>query len=226
MKKAISTIITLLIATCAFAQLTNVKDTVFASIPVNGSMTITDTLFNFGTTDISLTWNVDPNSYVAPGHTGISVCFFPGACYLYDYTVRTSIIPPSSAAIMMLTWEIDATAAVGSTSYVILNTDIGGGKDLVRKITATGTVSVEDADLPSIKFFPQPAADVLHVEMPQVEASKIEIVNLGGAVINSTPTFGSSNVEISLRDVSAGLYILNIYDAENKVITRRKITKN
>lgn len=226
MKKIIISVVMLLIANYSFAQFTNVKDTIFATMPVNSTLTIPDTLFNLGTTAIPIQWNVGTSTFIAPGHSGVSVCSFPGACYIFDNTVHNVTVNPSSALTFLLSWEVDATAAIGSTSYVIFNTNINGGKDLVWEITVVGPSSTEELNIQSIKVYPLPFADILNVEIPDIKSSKIEIVNISGLVVNTTPTFGNQNTELSINNLSSGLYFLNIFDAENKIIVRKKIIKN
>jgi hypothetical protein len=230
MKKIIFNAIILFVANYSFGQFTNVKDTVFATMPVNSELSITDTLFNFGTTAIPIQWNVSSSTIIAPGHSGVSVCSFPGACYNFDTTVHTETVNPSSKLLFILTWSVAATAQPGSTSYVILNTNIGGGKDLVRKIRVSGnplSVSMEEfSNVQSIKLYPIPSTDILNVEMPDIKSSKIEIINSCGSVVSTTPTYGNLKAEIGLNNLNAGLYIVNIYNAENTIVARRKINKN
>jgi len=227
MKKIITSVVLLLIAKYSFAQFTNVKDTVFSTMSIKSEKTIWDTLFNFGSTAIPFTWNLSTSTIIAPGHSGISICSFPGACYAFDNTVHSEIANPSSSLTLALTWKIDSTAAIGSTSYVVLNTNINGGKDLVRKITVVGNpLSTEVLNFQSIKIYPMPFADILNVEIPNIKSSKIEIVNISGLVVNTTPTLGNEKTELSISNLSSGLYFLNIFDAENKIIVRKKIIKN
>lgn len=226
MKKIIISVFILLIAKYSFAQFTNVKDTVFATMPINSTLTIPDTLFNLGATDIPIQWNVGTSTFVAPGHSGVSVCSFPGACHNFNNDIHSEIVPSSSTLIFLLSWEVDATAAIGSTSYVILNTNINGGKNLVRKITVSGPLSTEELYVQSIKVYPIPSTDILNVEIPDKKSSKIEIVNISGLVVNATPTFGKQKTELSISNLNPGLYFLNIFDAENKIIVRKKIIKN
>jgi hypothetical protein len=232
MKKIIFLLLMSLVAKYSFGQITNIKDTIFATMSINSSLTIKDTMFNFGTTDIPVQWNVCNSSTIAPGHSGVSICSFPGACYNFDTTVHTVTVNQSSALTFFLSWDVDATAAPGSISYVKVNTDIGGGKDIVWKITVNGAVggtltslSKNELDV-EIKMYPIPTTDFLNVEMPDIKASKIEIINMCGLVVNTTATYGNPKTEISLNNLNPGLYIVNIYNAENIIVARRKITKH
>lgn len=233
MKKIIYSTLVVLLANISIAQITNIKDTIFATMSVNSSRTISDTLFNFGTSAIPVKWNVSTSSIIAAGHSGASICSFPGACYNFDNTVHTVTVNPSGALTFLLSWEVDATAAAGSISYVTVNTDIGGGKDIVWKIRVPGTsggsltsLSEKELDVESIKLYPIPSVDILTVEIPGIKASKIEIITSCGLVVHTTPTYSNSKTEINLNDLNTGLYIVNIYNAENEVVARRKIIKN
>lgn len=226
MKKNILTIALLTFANLAFAQFTNVKDTIFATMPINSSKSIWDTLENFGGAAIPFSWNLSTSTIIAPGHSGVSVCSFPGACYPFDNMPHSEVANPNSILLFSLTWEIDATAAIGSTSYVVLNTDINGGKNLVRKITAVGPSSTESLEIPSIKLYPTPCYDVLNIELSDIYDSKIEITNTLGLVVNTITTSGKLKTEIAVDNLMPGLYLVNIYNTNNTILARKKMIKN
>lgn len=225
MKKVIFTIFAGITAISSYAQI-SVKDTVFATMPTNSEKGIDDTLINTGNFDVPVEWLVSPSSIVAPGHSGVAICFLPGQCYGYDNSIHNDTVYKSAAAIIKLDWKMDATTAKGSTSYIILNTDISGGKDLVIAVTAGNPLSTDQLDAQAFNIYPQPAADILNVEVPYAKTSKVEIVNISGAIVKATPTNGNPKTEINIGNLNTGLYFVHIYNNENKIIARKKISKN
>lgn len=210
----------------AFAQLSNVKDTVFVTIPFNSSQTFSDTLFNFGNIAVPIQWSVSNTSTIAPGHSGISICAFPGGCYPFDNTVHSAVINTSTALVFLLSWQVNATAMIGSKSYVIIHTNIDGGKDIVWDITVEGaTSSLEEFDEETLHLFPIPVADVLNLETTGLNMSKVEISTVFGKMMRSIALDKTDTTQIPLTDLPTGTYFVCIYDTDNKLLTRKKFVK-
>jgi hypothetical protein len=227
MKKIAFTILVGLAAISSNAQISVSSDTVFTTMAPSSSASGYIFLLNLGNVNIPVQWSVSPSSIIAPGHTGISVCFLPtGGCNVFSYNVFNDVVNVSGSANLFVTWEVDSTAANGSTSYVTVNTDINGGKDLVYVFTALTALSTEQLDEQLFKVYPQPTSDLLNIELPNNTTSRIEIVNMQGAVVNSTAINGNLRTELSLNDLSTGLYFVNFYNAENMITARKKIIKN
>jgi hypothetical protein len=224
MRKIILSICTLICGLEASSQITT-KDSVSGIIPINATGYVLDTLFNTGTSDVSVEWLVSPSSVVASGHSPVGICFLPGACYAFDNSVRNDVVTKGTASLYQLDWKIEPTAVQGSTSYVVVTTDISGGKDIVFKVVAGAPLSITELENSKVNVYPLPANDVLNIEMPNINASKLEIVNLSGASVLSLNNLNSNPTKVNIQDLSAGLYFLNIYNAENKIIARKKISK-
>lgn len=80
---------------------------------------------------------------------------------------------------------------------------------------------------PSFKLFPSPAKDYVYLELDEVENTKrlhFKIMDLSGKVFVEKSSFNQDLISINVMDLSSGIYILQVVDAENSLILRRKIT--
>lgn len=86
------------------------------------------------------------------------------------------------------------------------------------------TLSTSSLDLSTVKLFPNPATDLVHVSNNISEEVSLEIFNvLGKSVfISSKNTFNQINIDLSNFD--SGIYIVRISSNENSV-TQRLIVK-
>jgi Secretion system C-terminal sorting domain len=227
MKKIVLTFFLGLTAICTNAQISVSSDTVFTSVPPGSPTSNYIFLLNLGNVNIPVQWSVSPSSVIAPGHSGVSVCFLPdGGCNAFSYNIFNNVLNVSGSANLFVTWAVDSTAVNGSTSYITINTDINGGKDLVYVFTAQTVLSTPELDEQAYKVYPLPASDVLNIEFPDNKTSRIELVNIQGAIVNSITINGDVRTEVNLNDLSTGLYFVNFYNAENMIIARKKVIKN
>lgn len=82
---------------------------------------------------------------------------------------------------------------------------------------ATGIIEVLKSDL---KLYPNPAAEVLHVDLEGISDYRIRILDLGGRVMKASKTgVGFNSLSLSLEEIPVGYYILEI-QTQNEHITR------
>ena len=86
-------------------------------------------------------------------------------------------------------------------------------------------VSANAAVASSFNVFPNPASDVLTVEVDAVAASSVELVDLSGKLV-ATQSVGAgfNKVQFNVANVNAGLYFLSVRSA-NGVVTQKVIVK-
>ena len=73
--------------------------------------------------------------------------------------------------------------------------------------SSVSTLSLSKEVIDSINFYPNPVGDILTIESPLVEISKIEIFSLLGATLkNIRNDFGT----IYMDDLSKGIYMIKI----------------
>lgn len=226
MKKYVPLFIFLIIVSNSIAQFSNVKDTVFVTIPFNSSQTFSDTLFNFGNIAIPLQWNVSASSIIATGHSGLSICGYPGGCYPFDNSVHSTIVNTSTAFLFLLSWQVDATALVGSTSYVVINTNIDGGKDIVWEITVEdATAFSKESGEASIKFYPIPVSAILNIETTHSNSTHAELVNVFGALLRRIDIQKNASTQIDLSNLPSGTYFINVLNADHQIVARNRFIK-
>jgi hypothetical protein len=80
------------------------------------------------------------------------------------------------------------------------------------------SVNLENADPNNLLLFPNPINQSLFIQQNQ-RIDKIEVVNIFGQIIYTIP-HNSSQIEFNLSNLSAGIYLINIY-SDNSIQSRR-----
>ena len=97
-------------------------------------------------------------------------------------------------------------------------------KEKLFELTNTSEVSAE-----SVTVYPNPAKDVLYVNIPNFENRKTELrlVNLLGEYMKTSPVQNSENVlEVDLNNISNGIYLLWILpEGEQPVCKKLKVSR-
>jgi hypothetical protein len=77
----------------------------------------------------------------------------------------------------------------------------------------------------AISVFPNPATDVINIQLPdswQGKALTIDLINQAGQVVDSRSTKQASQVErLSVNQLAAGIYLLRIQDSNGNVQTNK-----
>lgn len=110
-------------------------------------------------------------------------------------------------------FEIRLTASDGELSTIVTT-------------SVSSVVGIETFNKASIKVYPNPAKEVLYVEMDnKYEMAKVRIVDILGHVlfVNSNVT---SNLEIGLKNFETGMYFLSIEVGDDISVHKVSITKN
>lgn len=121
--------------------------------------------------------------------------------------------------------EADFVVAAGTDNTV---STVAKFDNLTIKATATeNLLSVQEVDAPlveSIKLYPNPVKDVLFISASNVSITNVEIIDINGRLVKSVSSNNSFDSKITVSDLSAGVYMINIYSENNK--TTKKFVKN
>ena len=79
-----------------------------------------------------------------------------------------------------------------------------------------------------VNIYPNPATDILHIELRGAEIANVALYDLQGRVVTGThagaPQPGTTTT-VNLRNVPAGVYLLRVRDAEGKEYMRKIVKK-
>lgn len=76
------------------------------------------------------------------------------------------------------------------------------------------TVSVAESLPTSLSVYPNPANDLLHIQLPSYTQANIQLMDALGQIVISTNAFGV-NATLSTGDLPSGLYMLSINDGHS-----------
>ena len=115
------------------------------------------------------------------------------------------------------------------------------GKDVIVKFTATSDfgnmmyldnilvndqeisqVGIEEVALASVKFYPNPASDILNVELNLEAATDVSVnlINELGQVVLTSNTVTMDKVELNVSELANGVYTVKVL-VDNKVVVKR-----
>lgn len=131
--------------------------------------------------------------------------------------VWCSLARKAEANCVKMVYHVDEAPGHGTTSA---NADFSDNQGVTAEVvyacfdpSATGihTVNVDDM----VSIFPNPANTQFTINTID-NISKVEIFNsLGALMVTTTPNATSTNVNVA--NLNAGLYIVNVYNGENKI---------
>ncbi|MCW3125566.1 MAG: outer rane adhesin like protein [Bacteroidetes bacterium] len=87
-------------------------------------------------------------------------------------------------------------------------------------IECSGSNSIHDIDMASVRIYPNPASDKINIDMASLDQNiindmdAIEVYDMVGKALHTSPV--SSNVSISISDLGSGLYIISSRDKVGK----------
>jgi hypothetical protein len=73
---------------------------------------------------------------------------------------------------------------------------------------------------PQLKVFPNPAKDVIQVEMISKQPATIDVYNVLGAKVKTITHRGDDYAKIEINDLPKGVYLLRIND-NGQIITKQ-----
>ena len=89
------------------------------------------------------------------------------------------------------------------------------------------SLHTETTDIPAdaaLSVYPNPAGDLLHIELSGAEIANVALYDLQGRIVYSqnSPT---DSPTVNVRNVPAGVYLLRVMDAEGKEYMRKIVKK-
>ena len=86
----------------------------------------------------------------------------------------------------------------------------------VENITLDGSVGIYDNTIASLSFYPNPATDFIHIELPQNIAStySVQIHNIAGEMMRSLGNATEKSLDIDVRNLNAGVYLVSLQAAD------------
>ncbi len=146
--------------------------------------------------------------------TGFVNIVASGSYSFYEINlIYRSNATPDTAAIIFGSSKNNITCRVGSELFV----------DNVL-FTGTAPIGIKEYNnsyQSKIKHYPNPVSDVITINTPFDEATKIEVIDISGKYINSYKIVNYL-VSVNTYPFSNGVYFYNVYDKKNKLLTTGK----
>ena len=104
-------------------------------------------------------------------------------------------------------------------------------------VTLNNVLRVKGSDFPNVgvperipmalSVYPNPAGDLLHIELSGTEIANVALYDLQGRVVETRhgTSLQSETATVNLRNVPAGVYLLRVRDAEGKEYMRKIVKK-
>jgi len=180
----------------------------------------------------------------APGNYGSLPDPVPAAQMVYDHVGRAILggftgeagsvpatITDGETVSHDFTYTIPATSDINNMYIVAILVDQDNGSIAgAKQISANQALSVEDVSgISSIKIYPNPAKENLNIAFQDGNGDyNITVTDmLGRTVINNSyeGLFGNQNVALSVAQLNAGHYVMNINDGTASYSTKFVVTK-
>jgi hypothetical protein len=114
---------------------------------------------------------------------------------------------------------VDEKPFAGTNYYRLKEVDLNGKFEL----SAVRTLNFKPETL-NVSIYPNPAIDILNVRLTNGEAKQINILNTLGKIVYSTNVITTGTTQLSVKNLSAGTYFIEIISNENRVV--EKFIKN
>jgi len=221
-----------LVSMASFAQVTISMDTSFSVYDRETSAKPIITITNNGSTTLTYNWNTEVSSCIIPtGYTMQGVCALPGQCWPYNSNVHTETIAPGASQVIEPSLYLEANARLDSACIIVVNTDLNGGKKLTFVINAQewplNTNNYTKANKINLEMYPMPAVTRLNVVHNNPKVARAYVFNMVGKKVAEyfTPA-NASGFSIPVTELSSGMYIIDVRDANNFSLATQRFSKN
>jgi subtilisin family serine protease len=82
------------------------------------------------------------------------------------------------------------------------------------------TGNVKDLSMPQLKVYPNPVADILHLELETGKILQLELLDMQGKRLQSWPGAEATQMQIQLAGISAGMYLLRVSTDKGNIHSR------
>jgi Secretion system C-terminal sorting domain len=231
MKKIFSLFALSCITFASFAQVTFTMDTSFSIVGRNSTSKPIISINNSSTSPVTFTWSIDTTNSIFPsGYSSNGVCLLPGLCYSFAPNMHTETIDAKSKIDVEPTVFISATADLTKSCYVVINTDIDGGKKMVFKVTAQNWATSINTAKPTrinLDMYPSPVTNTLNVVHNNSKVQKAILFNiLGKKIMDYNTPINANGFSINTSDLASGMYIIDVRDGANRSLATQRFTKN
>jgi hypothetical protein len=215
--------IALFIPVLTFAQLSISNKNLTVSGNVGSEAGAQTTFRNISTSaaDTSFTWRV--LEYTLPTPWQFGFCD-PANCTFVQSTTTSSFKLDTGAESLFKADPVflEEVAGTGVVKIVISSTTIAGYEDTITFTVTALPLSVKKVNKHStqLKVFPNPAKDVIQVEMSSRQPATIEVYNVLGAKVKTITHKGDDYAKIDINDLPKGVYLLRIND-NGQTITKQ-----
>jgi aminopeptidase N len=199
-----------------------------AQTSINPTQFFNQWYYGQGYPTFDVSWNFVGNVAVIKSSQSTSM---PSSVPLFvtpmEYKLTRTNAPDTTIRVMhSVNMEIYNIPMLGNVTGVtvdpnnwVINKVVGPTKD----ITLTPEGINENAKDLSISISPNPSKGIYEVKMPQVEGSTYAVFDVSGKQIMSGDC--DAHITIDISDKANGVYVLQIKDAKDKLVTSRKLIK-
>lgn len=221
MKKILT--LALFLPTLVFAQLSITNKNLTASGNVGAEVGAQTAFRNISPSaaDTSFTWRV--LEYTLPTPWQFGFCD-PEKCTFVESTTTGSFSIDTGAEGLFKADPVflEEVAGAGVVRVIINSTTIPTYEDTITFTITALPLSVRKANKQTqqVKVFPNPAKDVIQVEMSSKQPTTIDVYNVLGAKVKTISYRGDDYAKIEINDLPKGVYLLRIND-NGQIITKQ-----
>lgn len=175
--------------------------------------------------DLTLVWELSANSLDSDWF--VTICD-NGQCFTGPYPGST-MMPIASGSNAFLKFTCDIGIGEYGSGQLSYDVWVDGDPSTAVEITfdVNSVVSITPSLAANLSIFPNPTTDVLtlRANSSQLEDGQAQVYDLSGRLLREVPVSGVEAVDIDVRTLSEGAYLLR-YTSEKGVVTRRFLKTN
>jgi hypothetical protein len=127
----------------------------------------------------------------------------------YDWTLNTSSY--ADGAYTLKATAVSTTAAGGTSSSAVISINIANH-------AAARMLSEEDVASDEVTLYPNPAGNVVNINLPGKKWTSVEVQNPNGVTVIVQSAEDRETVSVDVTDLSAGVYYVKLKGKTVKVI--------
>ena len=108
----------------------------------------------------------------------------------------------------------------GNLTHTVTVTDQNGCQE-TEDIVMNSLVSINDIKNEPFDIYPNPVADLLNITGNLNNVERISLINVVGKIEKYLTLNSTTNISVDLKDLSSGLYMLQIIDFNGTINTFR-----
>lgn len=98
--------------------------------------------------------------------------------------------------------------------------------DVTFQVNVSPTISTIEVEAKDVNVYPNPASDFINISLQNMSEGTVRLVNLAGVTVKSQSFSGLTDMRMDVRELPAGVYMLqtissgNLQDTQRIVISR------